>query len=122
MKIAICDDNEVIVHNVKSALSECKYISSQTSIEEFYSGENLMEAYKSGKTFNIVFLDIQMNQMNGIETAKKIKYLQKDVILIFLTGHNNYVNEAFRVQAFQYLMKPVKREEILKEFKRALEQ
>ena len=122
MKIAICDDNKMIVNSVKNALLECNYINFQMIIEEFFSGEDLLEAYKIGKGFDLIFLDIKMDQISGIETAEKIKFLQKDVIIIFLTGYNNYVKDAFRVQAFQYLTKPVKPEEIIKEFKRAVEQ
>lgn len=121
MRIAICDDNKAMINSVKNALLQCKDYVSQIIIDEYYSGESLLNYYNRGGKYDLVFLDIQMEEINGINTAFKLKKLQKDVILIFLTGHTIYVKEAFTVQAFQYLTKPVKQEEIIKEFKRAVE-
>lgn len=121
MKIAICDDNKAVINSVRNALMQCKDFISQINIDEFYSGESLIDYYSKGAKYDLIFLDIQMEEINGINTAFKIKKIQKDVMLIFLTGHSTYVKEAFSVQAFQYLTKPVKQEEIIKEFKRAVE-
>lgn len=121
MKIAICDDNKAVVNSVRNALMQCKESVSQINIDEFYSGESLLDYYSRGGKYDLIFLDIQMEEIDGINTAFKLKKIQKDVMLIFLTGHSIYVKEAFSVQAFQYLTKPVKQEEIIKEFKRAVE-
>lgn len=121
MRIAICDDNKSVIDSVKNALLQCKDYITNMIIDEFYSGESLLEHYKKGGRYDLLFLDIHMKEIDGINTAFKLKKLQKDLILIFLTGHNIYVREAFTVQAFQYLTKPVKQEEIIKEFKRAVE-
>lgn len=118
MKIAICDDNKSVIASVKNALMSCNI--SNVKIDEFYSGESLLEYYKKGGRYDLLFLDIHMEMIDGINTAFTLKKLQKDLILIFLTGHTIYVKEAFTVQAFQYLTKPVKQEEIIKEFKRAV--
>lgn len=121
MRIAICDDNKSIIDSVKSALMQCKEYISQIKIDEFYSGESLLEYYKNGGRYDLLFLDIHMKEIDGINTAFKLKKMQSDLILIFLTGHTIYVKEAFIVQAFQYLTKPVKQDEIIKEFKRAVQ-
>lgn len=121
MKIAICDDNKAVIDSVKDALMKCKDYVSNLKIDEFYSGESLLDCYSKGKRYDLIFLDIHMEEINGINTAFKLKRIQKDLILIFLTGHTTYVREAFTVQAFQYLTKPARQEEIIKEFKRAVE-
>jgi len=121
MRIAICDDNKSVIDAVRNALMQCKDYISHMTIDEFYSGESLLEHYKKGARYDLLFLDIHMKQIDGINTAFKLKKIHKDLILIFLTGHSIYVKEAFTVQAFQYLTKPVKQEEIIKEFKRAVE-
>lgn len=122
MKTAICDDNETVVQSVRNALLKLMDDYPLISIEEFFSGESLLKAYKQGNTYDILFLDIQMDKLNGIQTARIIKELQENVLIIFLTGYTNYVKEAFRLQAFQYLTKPVKQDEVIKEFNRAIEQ
>ncbi|KAI4452712.1 hypothetical protein C823_007296 [Eubacterium plexicaudatum ASF492] len=66
-----------------------------------------MELLASGKRFDIVFLDIRMEGMNGIETAKKLQKQQGDIILVFITGMKDYVFDALDLYAFQYLLKPV---------------
>lgn len=66
-----------------------------------------MELLASGKRFDIVFLDIRMEGMNGIETAKKLRKQQGDIILVFITGMKDYVFDALDLYAFQYLLKPV---------------
>lgn len=121
MRIAICDDNKAIIDSVRKALMQCINNNSNYKIDEFYSGESLLNYYNKGGRYDLIFLDIQMEEINGINTAFNLKRLHKDVMLIFLTGHSIYVREAFTVQAFQYLTKPVNQEEIIKEFRRAVE-
>lgn len=121
MKVAICDDNKGVINSVRNALMQCKEIVPQLYIDEFYSGESILDYYSKGGKYDLIFMDIHMEEIDGINTAFKLKRMQKDLMLIFLTGHTIYVKEAFTVQAFQYLTKPVKQEEIIKEFKRAVE-
>ncbi len=122
MNIAICDDDVAITRSIRAFLSRFQDKFPDLYIEEFNSGENLLAAFKEGIIFEIIFLDIQMSKVNGIQSAIKIKEKYKNVLIIFLTGYSNYVKEAFRLRAFQYLLKPVKKEEVIKEFERALEQ
>ena len=60
-----------------------------------------------------VFLDIDMQGMNGIETGKAIRSVDTDVKIVYLTAYRDYVAGAFGVHAFQYLLKPVNRQEII---------
>lgn len=103
MRIAICDD-EVRGRERIRTLLEKEF--SQALRSEFDSGMKLLEAVEKGYQPDIVLLDIAMNGMDGMETAKRLKELS-DVILIFVTGVKEQVFEAFDVGAFHYLMKPV---------------
>ncbi len=60
----------------------------------------------------LVFLDIDMNRMDGIELGKKIKAMDADTVIIYVTAHEKYALEAFRVRAFHYLVKPVTKEKV----------
>ena len=101
MNIAVVDDEKVIMEQinglVRKQMPDCY-------LESYATGEGLLEA---GKRFDIVFLDIQMDGMNGIETARRLRKKQDDIVLIFVTGNREYVFDALDLYAFHYLLKPV---------------
>ena len=111
MKIAICDDNLKICAEISSL------IRSQISDAEifiFYSKNDLLQAEEN---FSIFFLDIKA--VDGIEIAKIIRRRQEifctpKSILIFVTGYENFMSDAFDVHAFHYLLKPIDTEKFSK--------
>lgn len=113
MNIAVVDDEKVIREQI------CELIRKQHpsySLKTYESGDELLAA---DVPFDMVFLDIQMDGLNGIETAKKLKRCKEDIIVIFVTGVREYVFDAFDVAAFHYLLKPVEEEKFIKVFQRA---
>lgn len=69
--------------------------------------------------FDIVFLDIQMDGMDGIETARRLRKKQDDIVLIFVTGNREYVFDALDLYAFHYLLKPVDEDKFREVLERA---
>ena len=101
LDIAVVDDEKGIRDHL------CELIRKQKqpgSVESYATGEELLA---SGKRFDIVFLDIRLEGINGIETARKLREKQDDMVLIFITGLREYVFDALDLYAFQYLLKPV---------------
>jgi len=82
-------------------------------LEIFNSGEELLENYL--KDTDILLLDIQMGIINGMDTARKIRTLDEDVEIIFITSLIEYALEGYEVRAYRYLIKPVKYDD-LKEY------
>ena len=113
MNIAICDDEKVIREQIKE-LTEKEMPCVCDGLYE--TGDALLAA---GKRFDIVFLDIQMEGTDGIETAKRLRQRNEDTILIFITGIREYVFEAFDVAAFHYLLKPIEEDKFREVFRRA---
>ena len=113
LNIAICDDEKVIREQIKE-LAEKEMPCVCDGLYE--TGDALLA---SGKQFDIVFLDIQMEGTDGIETAKRLRQRDEDTILIFITGIREYVFEAFDVAAFHYLLKPIEEEKFREVFRRA---
>lgn len=109
MNIAICDDDDRIKEGVKDILKEAF---PSAEVRDFSSGNKLLEA--AGKEYlpDIVLLDIAMEGMNGMETARRLKELS-DMLIIFVTGVKEQVFQAFDVGAFHYLLKPVEKEKLI---------
>ena len=105
-KIAVCDDEEAVAAQVKELITEWN---PSVDVVCFSSGEELLENYQS---YEAVFLDIDMAGMNGIETGKAIRKMDKDTKIVYLTAYRDYVSGAFGVHAFQYLLKPVNKKTI----------
>lgn len=105
-KIAVCDDEEAVAAQVKELITEWN---PSVDVVCFSSGEALLENYQS---YEAVFLDIDMAGMNGIETGKAIRKMDKDTKIVYLTAYRDYVSGAFGVHAFQYLLKPVNKKAI----------
>lgn len=114
MDIAVVDDKIVIckhIHEmIKKQRQDCHVVC-------FSSGEELLAA---AKPFDIIFLDIQMYGMNGIETAKEVREKNADTVLIFITGIKEYVFEALDLYVFHYLLKPVTEQKFMEVFEQAL--
>ena len=110
IKIGICDDNAKIVSKIKRYVES--YDKEKADIRTFKNGEELLA---EEEVFDAIFLDIDMDGINGIETAQKIRIYDKDVKIIYITSYTEYTNAAFSVHAFGYLNKPVKQEEIFKQ-------
>ena len=104
LTVLICDD-EVVARRVARDQTESvlKERDLKYEIIEFASGEELIDNYPKDADF--VLLDIQMDKMNGIETAKKIRKFDKKVEIIFMTATADYARYGYEVNAYRYLMK-----------------
>jgi len=107
MKIAVCDDDENILGETLELLKQ--YEKLPLSVDAYSSGEALLA---SGKRYDILLLDIDMEGLNGIETARRIREADKEVKLIYVTNYSDYTIFAFGVHAFAYLLKPLRAEEL----------
>lgn len=100
-QIAVCDDEPEICEMVCNGIREW---SQDIRISCFDSGEMLLAAYDS---FDVIFLDIDMKGMDGIETGRQIRERDHETKIVYLTAYRDYVAGAFEVHAFQYLLKPI---------------
>lgn len=105
MRIAICDDQEECRRQTETAVRECLR-GMEYGIEIFKEGKAFLQAFRK-KPFDLVLLDIEMSQMDGITVAKELRKLHRDVPIVFLTSHIEYALEGYEVNALRYLTKPV---------------
>ncbi len=105
MRIAICDDEAICLEQTVAAVRRCLQ-GVDAHIDLFRSGQTFLREFKS-LPYDLVFLDIEMPEMDGITTAKKLRKLHRDVPIIFLTSHIEYALEGYEVNALRYFTKPV---------------
>ena len=104
LRIAVCDDDTDFGKQISGMIVRRE----QKNIvcEIFDNGDELINAHKSSP-FDIIFLDVMMPMVNGIETAGEIRQKDKNVKIVFLTSSPEYAVESYTVKANNYLLKPV---------------
>lgn len=112
-KIAVCDDDSQIRDLMSSYLSS---YDSFIHVDFYSSGEELLDAEIS---YDILFLDIDMKGITGIDTARKLRSVDKRVKIIYITAYDDFRDYAFGVHAFGYLVKPFDKNDILNILKEA---
>lgn len=112
---AICDDEPYMQENLSALLAQhCK---EPYQLQCFTSGKELLA---SAEDFDLLFLDIQMEAPNGMETARLLRQKGKQGLLVFVTVLQDCVFDAFSVEAFDYLLKPVDNQRFQAVLNRAL--
>lgn len=118
LQVAVCDDEVLeccnMARKIKNILVEMKV---PCIIRQFQSGVELLRAVES---FDIIFLDIMMRDLDGLKTAQIFRRKAFDRILIFVSSSREYVFEAYDVEAFQYLLKPVDDRKLRRVLQRAV--
>ncbi len=106
IRIAVCDDErkqvETIVNLLEQNLSE--YNVSVYEIDYYISGQEFLESKKL-LDYDIVFLDINMPEINGLEVAKMLKLKKPDILLVFITAFMDYALDGYKLEAMRFLLK-----------------
>ena len=106
VKIAICDDDgrerEIITKLIRKAFEKTDYIE---SIDNFVCGEDFLKADRD--KYDLVFMDIYMTGINGMETAKQLYSENKHTKIVFCTTSPDFGVESYDVEAMRYLLKPI---------------
>lgn len=121
--VAICDDEEKILDEMSGYLRQkSKEVDEGLEITCFRQAEELEARIIDKWQYHIVFLDIELRDKNGIDIAGHIRDKYPGTILIFITGHEQYVYDSFKVQPLDFLRKPLRHEDVESAFVRALKQ
>lgn len=116
--LAVCDDMPTecadIAKQIEGVLTQFQ---TEFRIKQFFDGQELLH---SRENFDIIFLDIKMPQINGMDLARKIREEEKRSLIVFITAAREYVFQAFEVEAFQYLVKPIRKEKLRKVLEKAI--
>ena len=104
LKVLIADDNPIIRLILKRVMGEILYT---RVVGEAEDGSQLVNLAKKLAP-DIIFIDVSMPGLNGLEASKQIISINPDIFLVFATAYDNYAYDAFQVYAFDYILKPFK--------------
>ena len=113
MKIAVVDDFQKDRDYLAIVLeSYMKEQGIDGSVYGYPGGEEFLEAFNKSGRFDIVFLDIYMNGMDGMSVAKQLRQKDAECRLVFVTSSDSFAVEGYKVRAFRYLVKPYEKKEL----------
>ena len=115
LRIAVCDDDKVLCMQLKSMLNEI--VENTDEIFEtstFYSGEELYDYMVKGNPFDLIFLDIELCEINGVEVGRKVREELNDQVtqIVYISSKDSYAMDLFDIRPLNFLVKPLNREKI----------
>lgn len=123
MRVAVCDDVEkhqdILIHNLLECMGR-EEPSVEIHIDRFSSGQEIVETHQRGKRYDIIFQDFYMEGMNGIDTIREIRKLDKNVFVVFVSGDPGASIDAYELDTADYVLKPIKKGRIDTTMKRIM--
>lgn len=114
IRLIIADDNQPTRELIELYLSPLPQVQIMASVS---SGQEVLEQLVK-EIPTAIFLDIEMPDLNGLSAAAKIREIQPNIFIIFVTAHTQYAAEAFQLEATDYLVKPISKESIERAIKK----
>ncbi|MDR1082354.1 MAG: LytTR family DNA-binding domain-containing protein, partial [Coriobacteriales bacterium] len=109
LKIALCEDTSVDT-DLLTALIDMSAV--PYTLDSFSSGEALLEVFEKDK-YDLIFLDVYMGELTGVQTAEHIRDIDTQVVIVFTTTSDDFTREGYRLNAYKYLLKPVVEEDVV---------
>jgi DNA-binding LytR/AlgR family response regulator len=108
LRIAICDDDFNFTGELETlVIQESNKLGIRVETEVFSDGKTLLKSFQNGEHYELIFIDIEMKQIDGITTARRIREMNRTVLLIYVSGYDEYLKELFEVEPFRFLSKPL---------------
>ena len=110
LRVAVCEDMPEEREAILALLARCAI---PTEPDVFSDGESLLKAYRP-RRYDALLMDICMNGLSGVQTVEKIRAVDEEVPVAFITSSPDYTRESYRLSALSYLEKPVREKELLR--------
>ena len=112
-KVAVCDDEQNVCTSIKKYVDRFSFEYNLGIICDIYiSGEGLLEYYKNRQSYDIIFMDIELLNQNGIEVATHIRKLDNNTKVIFVSNYPEYMQESFLAHPYFFIQKPIRESSI----------
>lgn len=124
MRIVICEDNAVQREEIRKLIGKLFFEEEDMDIRCFEDGDELIEAIDREPEFypDMIFMDVKMPRLDGIQTAKLLRKRKKTGAIVFLTAHSEYVFMGYEVHAYDYILKPATESKLRKVIFRFMEE
>lgn len=107
LSIAICDDDENSALLLKKYTEEFLHTSKSFLLDVFSSGNELCNRLEAGTNYDLLLLDIEMSDCDGVSVAKCLRQLNEDTLIVFVSAHTKYHSQLFDVQPYNFISKPI---------------
>lgn len=120
LRIAICDDDTRFAAGVEEMIrQEAMCMGLRIETEVFSDGSSLLAEIEKGYRYDLIYLDIEMEGVGGIEAARCIRKTDRSVLFTYISGYDQYLKELFEVEPFRFLSKPLDTGIFLRYFREA---
>lgn len=123
-KIAVCDDVASVCNELKTMIMDMKndLICKEITIDTFYSGEALIDNIKEENLYDLIFLDIELGKINGVEVGHIIREQMEDYVtkIIYISSKDIYDRQLFDVQPLHFLKKPIDSKKVFDDIQLAM--
>lgn len=112
INMAVCDDDAKYAGVVENYIYKLGH---KIQCDVYANGEDLLKSYKNNSAdYDVIFLDMELGGINGIETANEVRKTDDKVIIVFITSYREYMQQSFECAPFRFLLKPVDFDEFKK--------
>lgn len=106
IRIVIVDDDEAFSEETEIIVTEFfEEVKEMASVRRYGEGSVLLDELTSGSKYDIYFLDVEMPGINGLDLARKIKSIDADADIVFLSAYEKYAVPSYKIRAFYYILK-----------------
>ena len=123
-RIAKCDDDPMLCSQIEQIILNCRIkITQPLEVDVYFSGEEFHQYLREGTYYDMVFLDIEMRKLNGIELGKKIRneLRNETVQIVYISGKDSYAMDLFEVRPMNFLVKPIRADRIVSVLEKGVE-
>ena len=107
LKIAICDDEKKDISKLQKYISQYNIKTDNNIMVSTYNSASKLLLDYNNFSFDVVLLDIEMPNINGLDIARQLRDVDDDLFIVFTTSYPEYMHESFEIQTFQFLIKPI---------------
>ena len=108
IQIAICDDDMTTTSQIEEYIRQIEieqHIQVQCRI--FFDGKSFMQSVESGEVYDLIYLDVEMPLMKGLDVAKKLREMEISSLIIYISNYETYCESMIETEPFRFLRKPI---------------
>lgn len=121
ISVGVCDDSIVFTEEINRMLCEYEKKSRrELSVHLFNSAEELIRGLAEGESMELLFLDIEMEGMDGIELGKKLREQERQMLIVYVSGYDQYLRQLFEIEPFRFCSKPLEKEQLFEVMDKAV--